>query len=68
MLGNTFAKAAFEITLLSGKASIWYTTQYYAIGTGHTNRLTWERWKSDLWLYFKPPDYAYETQIALLYC
>ena len=59
MLDNTFARAAFAVTLLSGSAYTWYTTQHYAIGTGHANRLTWERLKSDLQSYFKPPDYAY---------
>ena len=68
VLDNTFAMAAFAVTLLSGSAYIWYTAQYYAIGIGHANRLTWERLKSDLWLYFKPLDYAYQTRIALLCC
>ena len=40
ILDNTFARAAFAVTLLSGSAYTWYTTQQYAIGTGHTNRLT----------------------------
>ena len=68
MLDKTFARAAFTVTLLSGSAYVMYTTQQYAIGTGHANRLTWERLKSDLWSYFKPPDYAYQIRVALLHC
>ena len=45
VLDGTFAKALFSVILLSGSAYIWYTTQYYAIGTGNANRLTWERLK-----------------------
>ena len=59
VLDSTFARAAFAVTLLFGSLYIWYTTQYYAIGTGHANRLTWECLKSELQLYFKPPYYAY---------
>ena len=59
MLDNTFARAPFAVTLLSGSAYIWYTTQYYAIGIGNADRLTWEHLKSDLRSYFKPFDYAY---------
>ena len=59
MLDSTFARSEFSVTLLSGSAYAWYTTQYFAIGTGHASRPTWEHLKSDLWSYFKPPDYAY---------
>ena len=68
VLDNTFAHAVFTVTLLSGSAYKWYTTQHYAIKTGNANRLTWEHLKSDLGLYFKPPDYTYQIQVALLYC
>ena len=61
LLEDTYAGSAFAVTLLSSSAYIWYTTQHYAIATGHANRLTWEHLKSDLQLYFKPPDYAYQT-------
>ena len=47
MLNNTFARAEFAVNLMSGSAYIYYTTQYYAIGTGYANRLTWEHLKSD---------------------
>ena len=56
---NTFAKVAFTVTLLSSNTYTWYTTRHYAIVAGHANRLIWEDLKSDLQLYFKPPDYAY---------
>ena len=59
VLDNPFARAAFAVTFLSGNAYTWYTDQCYAIGNQHSNRLTWEHLKSDLWSYFKPPDYAY---------
>ena len=48
MLDNTFAKAAFKVALLSGRAYTWYITQHYAIDTGDARRLTWEHLKSDL--------------------
>ena len=48
VLINTFARAVFAVTLLSGNAYIWYNTQNYAIDTGHANKLTWGRLKSDL--------------------
>ena len=41
VLDNTFTGAAFAVTLLSGSAYIWYTTQHYAISAGHANKLTW---------------------------
>ena len=44
--------------------SIWY----YVISTGNANSLTCEHLKSDLQSYFKPPDYAYQIQEALLCC
>ena len=56
------------MTLLSSSAYTWYTTQHYAIGAGYANRLTWERLKSNLHLYFKPFDYAYQILVALSYC
>ena len=56
VLDNNFARAAFTVPLLSSRAYTWYTTQHYKIGAGHANKLTWERFKSDLWSYFKPPD------------
>ena len=56
------------MTLLSGSAYTWHTTQYYTMGTGHANRLTWEQLKSNLQLYFKPPDDSYQKQVAFLYC
>ena len=59
VLDNAFVRAVFAVTLLSGSSYTWYTTQHYAIGTGYANRLTWERLKSDLQLYFRPPDYIY---------
>ena len=60
VLDNTFSRAAFAVTL-SGSAYTQYITQHYAIGAGHANRLTWECLKSDIWSYFKPLDYAYQT-------
>ena len=65
MLENAFARAAFAVTLLSGTTYMWYTTQHYAIGSGHANRLSWECLKAGLQLYFKPPDYTYQIQVAL---
>ena len=68
MLHNSFARAEFAVTLLSSGAYTWYTTQDYAMGTGHANRLAWGSLKSDLQSYFKPPNYAYYIQIALSFC
>ena len=68
MLDNTFARAEFVVTLLSGSAYTWYTTQHYAIGIGHANRLTWEHSKSDLQPYLKPLDYACQTWTNLSHC
>ena len=59
-LDSTFIRAAFIVILLSSSAYIWYNTKHYAIGTGHANRLTWERLKSNLQSYFKHSDYAYQ--------
>ena len=68
MLDNTFARAAFTVTLLSGSIYIWYTIQHYAIGIGYAISLIWEHLKSSFQSYFKPLDYAYYMQIALLHC
>ena len=59
VLDNTFSRAVFAVILLISSAYTWYTTQNYAINTGYAKRLAWKRLKSDLWLYFKPTDYAY---------
>ena len=59
MLENTFARAAFAVTLLSGNPYTWYTTQQYTIGAGHAKKLIWEHLKSDLRTNFKPLDYVY---------
>ena len=67
VVNKTCARAEFTVTLLSGSTYTWYTTQYYAIGAEHANRLIWECLKSNLQSYFKPLDYAYQTQVALLY-
>ena len=68
MLDNTFVKAEFAMILISGKAYTWYTTQHYAIGIGNANRLSWDRLKSLLPSYFKPPDYTYQIGVALSHC
>ena len=68
MLDNTFERAIFAVAFLNGSGYTSYTIQYYAIGTGHASRLSWEHLKSNLRFYFKPPDYTYQIQVALLYC
>ena len=68
ILDNIFSKAEFAVTLLSGSAYTWYTTQYYVIAAGHANRLAWQRFKSNLQSYSKTTEYAYQTPLALLHC
>ena len=64
LLDNTFIRAELAVTLLSSSGYTWNSSQHYAIGMGHANRLAWECLKSDLQSYLKPANYAYQIQVA----